>query len=98
MKLAAAVEIMRRGIEPSGYRVHFEHVAGSFLRSDYFPDRGEQLLPTEEAAWALAEQFAAQTYGRCVNIYVVNGDDWTPVPSYAERKIVNRFITSEVAQ
>lgn len=94
MKLAQAVEIIRRGPQPSGYRVHLEHLEGRFLRSDYFPDGNEPPLPTEESAWTLAEQFAAQTYGRCVNLYVVNADDWTPVPGYEGRKIVNRLETS----
>lgn len=72
-----------------GYRVHFERVCDGFLEGDYFPDRNEDLIETEEVAWELAGKFARATYGKCVNIYVVDHKS-CPVPGYTERKIRNR--------
>ena len=75
----------------SGYMVHFEHVEGAHLVSDYFPDRhaGEPLIEDENAAWELAVAFATRTRGECINIYVVNFN-FTPVLGYQHRKIKNR--------
>lgn len=89
MRMNEAVAIIN--MERTGYMVHFEHVEGSILRSDHFPDKhaGEALIGTEEEAWVLAAKFAAATVGKCVNFYVI-GSDFRPVPRYAERMIVNR--------
>ena len=90
MHFAEAKKIMfDGGIKPRGYRVNFERVEGKFLVSDHFPERGEPLIEHEEEAWALAGQFAAATYGKCVNIFVID-DRWSPVPGYEKRKIKNR--------
>jgi hypothetical protein len=87
MKLAEALEISKGPV--IGYRVIFEHVEGCILRSDYFPDKDEQPLPTAEDAWTLAQRFAVQTRGRCVNIYVAD-QSWNLVPRYRHREIENR--------
>lgn len=75
----------------SGYMVHFEHAESIFLRSDCFPDKnaGEKLIATEEEAWHLARKFAAKTFGKCVNIYVVDAN-FRPVQFYKDKIIVNR--------
>ena len=89
MRMGEAIGIIN--MERTGYMVHFERVEGSVLASDHFPDKhaGEPLIATEEEAWVLAAKFAAATYGKCVNLYVI-GSDFRPVPRYAERMIVNR--------
>jgi hypothetical protein len=87
MKLAEAMAVIAG--KPQGYRVHFERVDGGLLISDYFPDRDEPLIPTEGEAWGLAERFAKNTAGVCVNLYVVD-EQWRPVRDYQSRKIANR--------
>jgi hypothetical protein len=91
MRMIDAMKIIENGSAPSGYMVHFERIEGSMLVSDYFPEKrlGEPLINTEQEAWDLAKRFAAATYGRCVNIYVI-GENYAPVPGYEGRKIVNR--------
>lgn len=88
MKMAEAMQIIK-GQELLGYRVHFEHAGDGFLRSDYFPATEEKTIPTEREAWCLASQFAAQTRGRCVNIYVTNSRG-CPVEGYQDKSIANR--------
>ena len=92
MKMREAMNIMEDKPKPAGFMVHFEKVVGSMLHSDYFPDvhAGEPPIPTEEEAWQMAAQFAAKTRKRCINVYVVRREDFTPVPDYAQRKIENR--------
>jgi len=85
MKMSEAKRIMDG--RTKGYRVHFESVQGCCLLGDFFPDRGEELIPTENEAWYLAHRFASRTRGRCVNIYVVD-EDYKPVEGY--EKIKNR--------
>jgi len=89
MKLQNALDIIKGKNKPQGFRVTFEVVERGVLRSDYFPDRGEPLIPTEDEAWDLANKFAVKTYGRCVNIYVID-HDYTPVTGYAHKRIINR--------
>ena len=74
-----------------GYMVSFGWVEGSCLRLDFFPDKhaGEDLIPTEEEAWLLAERFAEKTKGRAVNIYVMDAT-FSPVAGYEDRSIKNR--------
>jgi hypothetical protein len=69
--------------------VHFEWAGDGFLRSDYFPDvhAGELPIATEDEAWQMAAQFAAKTRKRCVNVYVIRREDFTPVQGYRERMI-----------
>jgi hypothetical protein len=69
--------------------VNFEHKSGVILTSDYFPEKGEKLIKTEEEAWDLAKDFATKTRGKCVNIYVVDKRG-VPVAGYKERFIENR--------
>jgi hypothetical protein len=90
MKMEEALKIVSEGI-PKSYMVIFDWVDGCFLRSDHFPDKhsGEPLIASEEEAWRLASQFAQNTVGRCVNIYVID-DKFNPVPDYQSRKITNR--------
>lgn len=92
MKMQEAMKIMAGIPNRAGFLVHFEHAGGGFLRSDYFPDVrvGEEPIKTEDEAWEMAEQFAARTRRRMVNIYVVHAEDFTPVDRYAARKIANR--------
>ncbi len=72
----------------SGYRVEFEQQNGGILASDHFPDDDEDTIATEEEAWEFAECFAkAGKRKGIVNVYVIHGDDYTPVPSYRARKL-----------
>ena len=87
MKFKEAIEIMRG--KPLGFRVHFEHAGDGFLRGDYFPDRDGEMITSEIEAWRLANSFAAETKGKCVNIYVTDRDGY-PVKGYKEKEIVNR--------
>ena len=92
MKMQEAMKIMEDAPKPAGFMVHFEHVLGAMLSGDYFPDvrAGEQPIATEEEAWKMAQQFAAKTRKRCVNVYVILREDFTPVQGYSERMIENR--------
>ena len=92
MNMSQAFDIIQYGMQrKKGYMVSFEHSDGRFLNSDYFPNKnaGEALIATEAEAWHLARLFAAQTNGRCVNIYVM-GSDFSPVPGYEKQLIKNR--------
>ena len=86
-----AMRIMEEA-DPAGFMVTFEHIRGSMLESDHFPDvrNGETSIATENEAWQMAAQFAAKTRKRCVNIYVIRYEDFAPVPGYQERMIKNR--------
>ena len=90
MKIQEAMKIIHGA--PAGFMVAFEHVDGSILKSDHFPDvrNGEPPIGTEEEAWQLAARFAAKTRERCVNVYVIRREDYTPVPSCHARMIKNR--------
>jgi hypothetical protein len=90
VKMQDAVKIMEA--KTPGFMVAFEHVGDGFLTSDHFPDvhSGEEPIPTEEEAWRLAARFAAKTHKRCVNIYVIRREDFTPVPGYHALMIENR--------
>ena len=92
MKMQEAMNIMENKPKLAGFMVHFEKIVGAMLHSDYFPDvhAGEPPIKTENEAWKMAAQFAAKTHKSCINIYVVRREDFTPVPDYAQRKIVNR--------
>lgn len=89
MKMTEALKIIDG--EP-GFMVTFEHVRGGMLESDFFPDirNGEDPIKTEFTAWEWARRFAEKTRGRCVNIYVINRSDFSPVHGYRERMIENR--------
>ena len=91
MKYTEALKIINQDTNP-GYMVSFEWTGGGMLRSDHFPDKhaGEQLIETEREAWEIARKFASKTFGRCVNIYVIRGDNFAPVKSYEIHKITNR--------
>jgi len=85
MKFAKARELIRGA---AGYRVTFEVIEGSILRSDHFPDNDEDTIPIEEEAWQLARLFAkAREKEGIVNVYVVHGDDYTPVTGYKEKEL-----------
>lgn len=81
-------ERIMQGI-PKGFRVHFEHAGDGLLRSDYFPDKEEKLIPTEIEAWIIARKFAEHTKSRCVNIYVCD-ESFSPVKDYKDKEIKNR--------
>ena len=89
MKYKEALKIMES--EPKGYMVHFEKVEGSFLWSDHFPDKHarEELIKTESEAWDLARRFAEKTFGKCVNIYVID-ETFSPVYDFRYKEIINR--------
>ena len=85
MKFADAKEFIRRG---AGFRIEFERRSGVMLESDHFPDNDEATIPTEYEAWRYAEGFALAGRERdIVNVYVIHGDDYTPVEGYEERKL-----------
>lgn len=90
MKMSEAMKIIEY-TPPKGFMVSFEKVKLGILESGHFPDNmaGEPLITTEEAAWKLARQFAEKTWGRYVNIYVIDAE-YRPVPGYKQRMIVNR--------
>ena len=92
MKYKEALKIINSDTNP-GYMVSFEWAESGILRSDHFPDKhaGEKLIETEKEAWDLARKFATKTVGRCVNIYVIRGDNFTPVRGYEIHKIMNRI-------
>ena len=93
MKMKDAMDMIERNKKEKveGFMVSFEWARKGMLHSDHFPDRhaGEELIKTEEEAWALAHEFAKGTFGNAVNIYVV-GSDFVPVDGYEEKKIKNR--------
>lgn len=92
MKLQAALDLIEQGKKyqecPPGFMVNYQHKEGVILCSGHFPDKhgGEPLIPTEDEAWALAEQFAAFAPSDYVNIYVIKGN-FVPVENYKERKL-----------
>jgi hypothetical protein len=61
MKMSQAITIIGGEQKKMGYRVHFELAENGLLKSDFFPDRGEDLIPTEAKAWDLAKLFAKKT-------------------------------------
>jgi hypothetical protein len=91
MKYKEALQIIKDSTKNQGFMVSFEKVKEGILTSDYFPDKhnGEDLLPSEEAAWDLALKFARATRNKCVNIYVID-HDFSPVEGYRENIIKNR--------
>lgn len=91
MKMAQVMSLIKsKPDKKAGYLVHFYRAERGLLFSDYFPEKGEPPIPTEEKAWKLAEQFAAKTRGQFVHIYVVRRADFMPVPGYRTRLIENR--------
>jgi hypothetical protein len=88
MKMQEALAIINK---TNGYMVTFEWVKDGLLTSDYFPDKdlGDILFATEDKAWEWAQKFADKTWGRCVNIYVIDSV-FQPVLGYKERTIRNR--------
>jgi hypothetical protein len=95
MKFKEAVAIMDETQE-AGFMVSFEWAEKGMLRGDHFPDKhaGEELIKTGVLAWELAHQFAKNTYGKCVNIYVTKAD-FSPVDGYRKKMIVNRDIPKD---
>jgi hypothetical protein len=83
MKMEDAKKIMEQKI---GFYVTFEIIDGAVLTSDHFPENTEELIPTEEEAWDLAQKFASKTQRKCVNIYVLD-QDFRPVISYSSRML-----------
>jgi hypothetical protein len=83
MKMREAEDIISGKADRTGYIVSFEVRERSLLRSDHFPDvrAGEPGIQTPEAAWKLAEAFAAKrTANRdIVNIRLCYAADFTPV-------------------
>lgn len=90
MKFEQAINIINN--VPKGFYVVFERVRDKILESDMFPDSqsGEQPIKTEAEAWALAQAFAARTWGKYVNIYVVHAEDFKPVQNAEFKMIRNR--------
>lgn len=75
MKMSEARRIIELGrMPPKGYMVAFWRVNDSNMETDHFPDKhaGEDLIPTEFEAWALAEEFAKATVGTCLDVRVVD--------------------------
>jgi hypothetical protein len=88
MKLAEAqARIME---SQAGYRVAFEWIEATGLRSDYFPERDEMPIPEEGDAWLMAIDFANATKGETCNLYVVYAGTFKPVPGYEAHRIMNR--------
>lgn len=72
-----------------GFMVRFDMHVGGLYYGHYFPDKhlGEELISTEEQAWHVAKLFAAATDESYGDIYVIKGEDFTPVKDYAKRKL-----------
>lgn len=88
MKMLDAKKLMEKA---AGYRVHFERRNGGMLESDYFPERDEPAIVDLEDAWKLAAQWAKVDPQVYVNIYVINGFDWCPVPNYQQRRLNGNY-------
>lgn len=78
MKMKDAQKIIN-GKKP-GFRVHFGRITGNFVETDYFPGKKEPLINIEDFAWTMAEEFAKNTVGKCIDIYVVD-EDYNPIGS-----------------
>jgi hypothetical protein len=76
MKMSTAHSIIN-----TGYRVRFNWIDRNNFDQDYFPEKDEPLIDTEQEAWELAKKFADKTVSQCANIYVVTGD-FIPVTGY----------------
>ena len=89
MKIEEAKSIINK-VEGNGYMVTFERAEKGLLYSDHFPDKhaGEELIPTRGEAWTMAAQFAENTKGKYVNIYVVDSG-FMPVNGYKDNIILN---------
>lgn len=73
------------------YRISFERKDGGVLCGEMWPVReSKPLTCSEEDAWLHARDLAAGHVGEFVNIYVINADDFTPVPGYRDKIILNR--------
>jgi len=85
MRFDDAKEFIRENI---GYRVEFERREGGMLVSDHFPHNDEETICTQSDAWDYAEKFAKAGKNKgIVNVYVIHGDDYTPVAGYKEKKL-----------
>ena len=85
MKLKEAMDIIET--KEKGFRVHFEIREGSTLRSDFFPEREEDLIKSEVEAWELAKRFAKAVDPKIyVNIYVTD-ETFSPVQGYDLKKL-----------
>lgn len=85
MKFEEAKRIIRGN---AGFRVEFEQQDGGMLVSDHFPDDNEETIATEQEAWSYANLFARTGKPNgIVNVYVIHGDDFTPVKNYKEKEL-----------
>ena len=89
MQMRDAIRIIENGC--LGYMVEFEEIFNGKNFRGRFPDKdaGEPLIETEEKAWEMAEKFAAKTFGKYVNVHVVD-ENFVPVKDYTVRMIENR--------
>jgi hypothetical protein len=95
MKMTDAMDVIstpeKKQYNTKGYMVYFEEIMPTtYFRPDHFPEKneGEELIPTPEAAWALARRFVERGQNsNIVNVYVMD-DDFKPVSDY-EAKIIN---------
>lgn len=84
MRIKEAMNIIEA---EEGFRVHFEKRESSILCSDFFPDRDEEMIKTEDEAWELARRFASAVSSvDYVNIYVCD-KKFCPVIGYSEKKL-----------
>lgn len=84
MKIKDAMDMIEA---EEGFRVHFEKREGSILHSDFFPDRDEEMIKTEDLAWELARRFAGAVDSNIyVNIYVTD-KTFSPVVGYNLKKL-----------
>ena len=86
MKEALVILDQNKNKKSKGFMVSFEVKEGSLLRSDYFPDKhaGEDLINSEEEAWAFAYWFANASEPEYVNILVIDST-FSPVKGYSEK-------------
>jgi len=90
MQYSEALEIIKDS-QPTGFMVQFARVQIGVLYPDHFPEKhkGEELIKTEEEAWKIARKFAAVSWGKYINIHVVDSN-FHPVNDYQTKMIKNR--------
>ena len=89
MKWEEVRAIINKADRQYGYRISFEWYGDGFLRSDYFPERDETLIESENTAWKIAKMFANRMKGKVCNVYVTD-QDYMPVREYKNKMIKNR--------
>jgi len=80
MRLLEVKDIIEKS-NVKGYCVHFEHIEGSLLKGDFYPDvrNGEQPFFDRVEAIESGIEFAAATKGKTCNFYLIDHRSIVPV-------------------